>query len=156
MVYSDQAKMLSKMKKQLLIGEDEEEDMREAVRMQSQGEDAPKGSVLFEGYRALGYYSSSIPFSVVKSDQDLLIASAVGEHAFYVYDTAKLNLAYMSRHIADQISWIEATQDGFVYTAQQSQQEGAKCHIICWKKHRQMMVFEGHETPIVRFIVGGD
>jgi hypothetical protein len=35
----------------------------------------------------------------VKSDQDILLASSVGDHAFYVYNTAKLNLVYMSRFI---------------------------------------------------------
>ena len=56
-------------------------------------------SLLFEPYRSFGYYTSSIPFSLVKSDQDVLLASSVGDHAFYVYNTAKLNLVYMSRFI---------------------------------------------------------
>ena len=63
-------------------------------------------SVLFEQYRALGYYASDLPLSVVKSDNDILIASSVGDHAFYVYDSAHLNLAYMSKYIAETITCI--------------------------------------------------
>ena len=74
-------------------------------------------SILFQPYRAFGYYTSSIPFSLFKSDQDILLASSVGDHAFYVYNTAKLNLVYMSRFIEQKIVWIEASPDGHVYTA---------------------------------------
>jgi hypothetical protein len=74
-------------------------------------------SLLFEPYRSFGYYTSAIPFSLVKSDQDILLASSVGDHAFYVYNTAKLNLVYMSRFIEQKIVWIEASQDGHIYTA---------------------------------------
>jgi hypothetical protein len=56
----------------------------------------------------------------VKSDEDNLIASAVGKHAFYVYDCAHLNLVYMSKHIPEDIQHIEASPDGFIYTALQS------------------------------------
>jgi len=45
------------------------------------------------------------------------LASSVGGHAFYVYNTSKLNLVYMSRFIENEILWIEASMDGYVYTA---------------------------------------
>ena len=93
-------------------------------------------SVLFEQYRALGYYASSLPISVVKSDQDVLVATAVGDHAFYVYDTAHLNLAYMSKYIAETITWIQATQDGFVYTALSDKDSQT---IACWKKMHKVV-----------------
>ena len=76
--------------------------------------------MLLEQYRALGYYSSGLPLSVVKSDEDILIASSVGDHAFYVYDSKHLNLVYMSKYIAETITYIEATADGYVYTALES------------------------------------
>jgi len=72
---------------------------------------------LFEGYRSLGYYASNIPFCIVKSDQDILIASTIGQHAFYVYDSKHLGLTYASRYIQEEITQIEASEDGFVYTA---------------------------------------
>ena len=73
----------------------------------------------------------------MKSDQDVLIASAVGEHAFYVYDTKHLNLVYMSNYIHDKITGIQATQDGLIYTSTSNQ-------IIAWKKMHKVLVFEGH------------
>jgi aspartyl/asparaginyl beta-hydroxylase (cupin superfamily) len=63
-------------------------------------------SVLFSPYRAFGYYTSKIPACVYKSSEDLLIASVVGKHAFYVYDSKKLNLVFMSRFIAEEITWL--------------------------------------------------
>ena len=72
--------------------------------------------MLFRGYRSIGYYASDLPLSVVRSDEDTLIVTAIGRHAFYAYDTKHLQLAYMSRHIPESIEWLQATPDGFVYT----------------------------------------
>ena len=112
--------MLKQIKKQhdLEDLEDDEIDARDFIGHQSSTHQ--NSSVLFQGYRSLGYYASDTPFSVVKSDEDNLIASAVGKHAFYVYDCAHLNLVYMSKHIPEEILHVEATQDGFIYTALES------------------------------------
>jgi hypothetical protein len=109
---------------------------------------------LFESYRALGYYASGLPLSVFKSDQDILIASAVGDHAFYVYDSAHLNLAYMSKYIAQTITWIQATTDGFVYTALNS--DDSSQTIVCWKKMHKVIEYTGHKEKIIKFICVGD
>jgi hypothetical protein len=53
----------------------------------------------------------------VKSDEDILIASSVGQHAFYVYDSSHLNLAYISKYIPEEITHIVASSDGFIYTS---------------------------------------
>ena len=58
---------------------------------------------MFEGYKCLGLYASNLPFSLVRSDEDWLLCTAVGQHAFYVYDTSHLNCIYASRHIGEQI-----------------------------------------------------
>jgi hypothetical protein len=90
---------------------------------------------------------------VFKSDQDILIASAVGDHAFYVYDSAHLNLTYMSKYIAQKITWIQATTDGFVFTAL----SGQNCNTIaCWKKMHKVMEFTGHKQKIIKFMCVGD
>ena len=102
----------------------------------------------------MGYYASAIPFSVVKSDEDILIASSVGEHAFYVYDSAHLNLAYVSKYIVEEITWIQASSDGYVYTALHSR-DGEDI-IVCWKKMHKVMQFEGHNRRIVKFLVVGE
>lgn len=107
-------------------------------------------SVLLEGYRALGYYASNLPLSVVRSDQDVLIASCVGDHAFYVYDSAHLNLTYMSKYISDPITYIQLSPDGFVYTALETMK------IISWKKMHQVQEFQWHTKPIIKFIVAGE
>ena len=102
----------------------------------------------------MGYYASAIPFSVVKSDEDILIASSVGEHAFYVYDSAHLNLAYVSKYIVEEIIWIQASSDGYVYTALRSRD--GEDTIVCWKKMHKVMQFEGHSHRIVKFLVAGE
>jgi len=106
--------------------------------------------LLFEPYRSFGYYTSGIPFSLVKSDQDVLLASSVGDHAFYVYNTAKLNLVYMSRFIEQRIVWIEASQDGHIYTALEGN------IIVQWKKMNKVLEYVGHSKPIVKFIISSD
>ena len=65
-------------------------------------------SVLFEPYRAFGYYTSQVPFCIYKSAEDTLIASVVGKNAFYVYNTSKLNLVFMSKFIAEEITYLQA------------------------------------------------
>jgi len=111
-IYSDTEQMKKQINKQLQGQGD-----HTATEALSSLNPTQISSVLFEQYRALGYYSSGLPLSIVKSDNDILIASSVGDHAFYVYDSAHLNLAYMSKFIADKITCIESTADGFVYTS---------------------------------------
>jgi len=53
---------------------------------------------------------------VFKDSQDMLIASVVGGHAFYVFNSQKLNLIYMSRYINEEITGIQVGEDGIVYT----------------------------------------
>lgn len=96
-----------------------------------------------------------MPLSVVKSDEDILIASSVGDHAFYVYDSAHLNLAYMSKYIAETITCIEATSDGFVYTSLASA-TGESDKIVCWKKMHKVMEFTGAKNSIIKFIIFGE
>lgn len=47
----------------------------------------------------------------------MLIASVVGGHAFYVFNSAKLNLVFMSRFINEEISYLQASEDGTIYTS---------------------------------------
>jgi len=84
------------------------------------------GSLLFEPFKALGFFTSEVPFCLYKSDQDLLLAASVGQ-AFYVYNTKKLNLVYMSACLKERITCIKNDKD-LVYTGLDS---GA---IVSWKK----------------------
>lgn len=80
----------------------------------------------------------------------MLIASSVGGHAFYVYNTAKLNLVYMSRFIEQKILWIEASQDGYIYTALDDNT------IVQWKKMHKMQLFRGHTKTIIKFLLASE
>ena len=80
----------------------------------------------------------------------MLIASSVGEHAFYVYNTAKLNLVYMSRFIEQKITWIEASAEGNIYTALDNNT------IVSWKKMNKVLQFDGHSKPIIKFILSSE
>ena len=94
--------MAKQIRKQNELGNaDENENVYDRYRSNSLSKNYnSNSSVLLEGFRALGYYCSHLPLSIVRSDQDVLIASSVGEHAFYVYDSAHLNLTYMSKFIS--------------------------------------------------------
>ena len=105
-------------------------------------------SVLFEPYRAFGYYTSNVPFCIYKSSEDTLIASVVGKNAFYVYNTIKLGLVFMSRFIAEEITHIQAAATGLIYTSLKETNE-----IIAWNKMHRHSVYKGHKEPIIGFIV---
>jgi hypothetical protein len=74
----------------------------------------------------------------------------VGGHAFYVYNTAKLNLVFMSRFIENEILWIEAAPDGLIYTALDDNS------IVSWKKMHKQQLYIGHSKPIVKFILASE
>jgi hypothetical protein len=116
----------------------------------ARSDDQNARSILLEPYRSLGYYTSGTPFNIFKSDQDTLLASSVGDHSFYVYNTAKLNLVYMSRFIEQRITYIEATTDGAVYTALDDKS------IVQWKKMNKVLTYQGHTKPIVKFIASSE
>ena len=109
---------------------------------------------MFRGYRSLGYYASELPLSIVRSDEDTLIASAIGEHAFFVYDSAHLQLVYMSRHIPESIQWLQATNDGFVFTLLKY---GEQQEIVQFKKMHRVHSFNvPSELTAIKFLVSGD
>ena len=104
----------------------------------------PSSSVLFEPYRAFGEYTSSVPFCVYKSGEDTLLATVVGKNAFYVYSTAKLGLVFMSRFIAEEITYLQAASTGLIYTALRETNE-----IVAWNKMHRHAVYRGHTKPIL-------
>lgn len=106
-----------------------------------------KDSVLFSAYRALGYYTSSVPLCVFKSSQDTLIASVVGGHAFYVFNAARLNLVYMSRYIAEEITAIQALGDGTIFTVLKESNR-----IQAWNKMHRVREYKP-ERRIVQMLV---
>jgi len=84
---------------------------------------------------------------VYKSSEDLLIASVVGKHAFYVFNTTKLNLVFMSRFIAEEITYLQASISGLIYTSLKESNQ-----IVAWNKMHRHAEFKGHTQPIVQFI----
>ena len=98
-------KLEQKIRKNNELEVDDQIDGRKALSS-SVLADSQNMSVLFEPYRALGYYTSSVPICVYKSGEDTLIASVVGKHAFYVYNTEKLSLVFMSRFIPEEITYL--------------------------------------------------
>ena len=62
----------------------------------------------------------------------------MGGHAFYVYNTSKLNLVYMSRFLENEIMWLEAAADGLIYTALDNNT------IVSWKKMHKTQQYIGH------------
>jgi hypothetical protein len=127
-------------------------DAREHYTSQNQNKDSTTHSLLLEPYRSLGLYTSDKPFTVFKSDKDLLLATPIGSpaHSFYVYNTAKLNLVYMSRYIGQPILWLEAHPDGHIYTAL----EGGS--LVKWNKMNVVTEYKGHTENISKFILSSE
>lgn len=86
-----------------------------------------------------------------KSSEDTLIASVVGKHAFYVFNSAKLNLVFMSRFISEEITYLQASITGLIYTSLKESNQ-----IVAWNKmHRHATYSGGHDknNAIIQFIV---
>jgi aspartyl/asparaginyl beta-hydroxylase (cupin superfamily) len=97
--------------------------------------------VLLQPYRAFGYYTSHVPLCIYKSSEDTLIASVVGKHAFYVFNSTKLNLVFMSRFIAEEITHLQASTTGLIYTSLKETNQ-----IVAWNKmHRHATYENGHD-----------
>ena len=144
------SKQLAKLEKQILkqnelIGEEDAEGGR-----LTGGKAAlqPHSSVLFEPYRAFGYYTSQVPFCIYKSSEDTLLATVVGKHAFYVFSTAKLGLVFMSRFIAEEITSLQAAPTGLIYTSLRETNE-----IVAWNKMHKHASYKGHKEEILAFNV---
>lgn len=92
-----------------------------------------------------------MPICVYKSAEDTLIATVVGKHAFYVFNTQKLNLVFMSRFIAEEITYLQASIAGLIYTSLKETNQ-----IVAWNKmHRHATYQNGHnpKNAILQFIV---
>ena len=70
-----------------------------------------------------------MPICIYKSGEDTLIASVVGQHAFYVFNIEKLNLVFMSRFIAEEITFLQAAPTGLIYTSLKESNQ-----IVAWNK----------------------
>jgi hypothetical protein len=77
----------------------------------------------------------------------VLIASVVGGHAFYVFNSAKLNLVFMSRFINEEISYIQASEDGTIFTSLVETNT-----IQAWTKMHRVRSYQAPDT-IIQFIV---
>lgn len=71
----------------------------------------------------------------------------VGGHAFYVFNTARLNLVYMSRYIAEEISQIQVLEDGQVLTSLVETNT-----IQVWNKMHRVKFFKPQNGEIKQFI----
>jgi hypothetical protein len=90
-----------------------------------------------------------VPICIYKSAEDTLIATVVGKHAFYVFNTSKLNLVFMSRFIAEEITYLQASPTGLIYTSLKETNQ-----IIAWNKmHRHATYSPQTQNAILQFIV---
>ena len=142
-------KLADKLRKHNELVSDEETHIPKTARQDTSADQ--KTSVLFEPYRAFGYYTSQVPFQIYKSGEDTLIATVVGKNAFYVYNSTKLGLVFMSRFIAEEITYLQAAPTGLIYTSLRETNE-----IVAWNKMHRHQTYAGHSQPIISFIVIGN
>ena len=140
-------KLEEQIRKQNELVSDDETRIGPATAV-ANGASPGTSSVLFEPYRAFGYYTSHVPFCIYKSSEDTLIASVVGKNAFYVYNTTKLGLVFMSKFIAEEITHLEAAATGLIYTSLKETND-----IVAWNKMHRHSVYRGHTKPILGFLV---
>lgn len=72
----------------------------------------------------------------------------MGKHAFYVFNTTKLGLVFMSRFISEEITGLEAAPTGLIYTSLKETKE-----IVAWNKMHRHASYKGHKEHILAFNV---
>ncbi|CAN1272073.1 U3 small nucleolar RNA-associated protein 21 homolog [Linum perenne] len=102
---------------------------------------------IFEPYRAIGFITSDVPFSVQRLGTEAFVTVSVGK-AFQVYNCAKLTLVLVSPQLPSKIRALASYRD-FTFAAYGS-------HIAVFKRAQQVATWSRHSAKIGRLLVFGD
>ncbi|KAJ2893817.1 rRNA-processing protein utp21, partial [Coemansia aciculifera] len=84
------------------------------TRVESDTVKKQEGSRLYQPFRALGYITSSIPYSIQYRGQAAFITAGIGR-SFHIYDSEKINLLFVGpRFDADVVSVLSIGDETFV------------------------------------------
>ncbi|KAG8633655.1 WD repeat-containing protein 36 isoform X2 [Manihot esculenta] len=102
---------------------------------------------IFEPYRAIGYITSSVPFSVQRLGTETFVTVSVGK-AFQVYNCAKLNLVLVSPQLPKKIRALASYRD-FTFAAYGN-------HVAVFKRAQQVATWSRHSAKVNLLLLFGD
>eukprot|EP01135_Chromosphaera_perkinsii_P004142 Nk52_evm49s270 gene=Nk52_evmTU49s270 len=103
-------------------------------------------SQIFSPFRAIGYVSNHVRFSVQSKGKDNFVTTCIGR-AYHVYNCAKLNLLFVGEQEKSDINVIE-TQGNLVFTACDE-------NIKIWKRGKACGELKGHTAPVFALLSFG-
>ncbi|CAN1224039.1 U3 small nucleolar RNA-associated protein 21 homolog [Linum grandiflorum] len=102
---------------------------------------------IFEPYRAIGYITSGVPFSIQRLGTETFVTVSVGK-AFQVYNCSKLTLVLVSPQLPSKIRALASYRD-FTFAAYAS-------HIAVFKRAQKVATLSRHSAKVGRLLVFGD
>ncbi|XP_002534411.2 U3 small nucleolar RNA-associated protein 21 homolog isoform X2 [Ricinus communis] len=102
---------------------------------------------IFEPFRAIGYITTSVPFSVQRLGTETFVTVSVGK-AFQVYNCAKLNLVLVSPQLPHKIRALASYRD-FTFAAYAN-------HIAVFKRSQQVATWSRHSAKVNLLLLFGD
>ncbi|GLU10485.1 hypothetical protein SLE2022_272840 [Rubroshorea leprosula] len=102
---------------------------------------------IFEPYRALGYITSSVPFSVQRLGTETFVTVSVGK-AFQIYNCAKLNLVLIGPQLPKKIRALASYRD-YTFAAYGT-------HIAVFKRAHQVATWSRHSAKVNLLLLFGE
>ncbi|KAL1539962.1 U3 small nucleolar RNA-associated protein 21 isoform X1 [Salvia divinorum] len=102
---------------------------------------------IFEPFRAIGYITTQVPFSVQRLGTETFVTVCVGK-AFQIYNCAKLNLVLVGPQLPKKIRALASYRD-YTFAAY-------GCNIAVFKRAHQVATWEGHNAKINRLLLFGE
>ncbi|KAH9805535.1 WD REPEATS REGION domain-containing protein [Citrus sinensis] len=102
---------------------------------------------IFEPYRAIGYITSSVPFSVQRLGTENFVTVSVGK-AFHIYNCAKLNLVLVGPQLPKKIRALASYRD-YTFAAYGN-------HIAVVKRAHQVATWSRHSAKVNLLLLFGE
>ncbi|XP_011019954.1 PREDICTED: U3 small nucleolar RNA-associated protein 21 homolog [Populus euphratica] len=102
---------------------------------------------IFEPFRAIGYITTGVPFSVQRLGTETFVTVSLGK-AFQVYNCAKLTLVIVSPQLPHKIRALACYRD-FTFVAYAT-------HIAVFKRAHQVTLWSRHSAKVNSLMVFGD
>ncbi|KAH6765883.1 transducin family protein / WD-40 repeat family protein [Perilla frutescens var. hirtella] len=102
---------------------------------------------IFEPFRAIGYITTHVPFSVQRLGTETFVTVSVGK-AFQVYNSAKLNLVLVGPQLPKKIRALASYRE-YTFAAYGSS-------VAVFKRAHQVATWESHNAKINHLLLFGD
>lgn len=102
---------------------------------------------IFEPFRAIGYITTHVPFSVQRLGTETFVTVSVGK-AFQIYNCAKLNLVLVGPQLPKKVRALASYRE-YTFAAY-------GCNVAVFKRAHQVATWEGHNAKISQLLLFGE